>query len=406
LEKFLAVEASSGIILLVATVVALAWSNSPWRASYLALLHVPIGFRFGSLSLERDLHFWINDGLMSLFLFVVGLEIKRELHSGHLSDARRAALPVFAAIGGMIAPAAIFLAFSAGTAAARGWGIPMATDIAFAVGVLGLLGRRVPSPVRILLLALAVVDDLGAILVIAFFYSEPINMTGVAVAIAGMAFIVLLQKSGVRSPWSYVAPALATWGGACVAGVHPTIAGVAIGLVTPVRVRVADTDGTPPEVISPAERVQNALHRWVAFGIMPIFAFANAGVSFGGLALSAPERRVVIGVVLGLVLGKPIGVISFAWLAVRVRLAALPPAARWSSILVVGLVAGVGFTMALFISSLAFGSGSLNDAAKLGILAASTVAAAASLALGRLLLRARPLAQRQEESTVNRSSAG
>jgi NhaA family Na+:H+ antiporter len=222
-ERFLSVEAASGILLLVAAAAALSWANSPWRAAYEALWHTPIGLRLGPLAFERDLHFWINDGLMAVFFFVVGLEIRRELHGGELSELRRAALPVFAAVGGMVAPACIYLALNGG-AAARGWGVPMATDIAFAVGVLALLGKRVRPALRILLLALAVIDDLGAILVIALFYSTGVGFAGLFLAGFGIMVVLLMQKLGVRAPLAYLPPALVVWAGAYASGVHPTLA--------------------------------------------------------------------------------------------------------------------------------------------------------------------------------------
>ena len=419
-ERFLSIEASSGIVLLLAAVVAMIWANSPWRSSYEGLLHAPIGLQVGGWSFERDLHFWINDGLMVVFFFVVGLEIKRELTGGELSEVRRAALPVFAALGGMLVPAGIYLLFNAGTPASTGWGVPMATDIAFAVGVLALLGKRVPPALRILLLALAVIDDVGAILVIALFYSSSFSFSGLLVAGAGIAIIIMMQNLGVRLAWAYVPPALVTWAGVYATGVHPTIAGVIIGLLTPARAWLGrdrfvhhasaaveavrgddlDEDGrrlhsrlehlniARREAVSPVERLQHALHGWVAFGIMPLFAIANAGVHLGAARLDGGGRATLLGVLLGLVLGKPIGVMTFSWLAVRARAAVLPAGVRWSGVLVVGFVAGIGFTMALFIASLAFPGGALIDVAKIGILAASTVAAVVGLVYGRLLLPA------------------
>jgi NhaA family Na+:H+ antiporter len=419
-ERFLSIEASSGILLLAAALVALIWANSPWRAAYEHLLHIPLGFRIGGFNLERDLHFWVNDGLMVVFFFVVGLEIKRELHAGELSEARRAALPALAALGGMLFPAAIYLLLNAGGPAVSGWGVPMATDIAFAVGILALLGRRVPPALRILLLALAVIDDLGAIVVIALFYSSGISVVGLAIAAAGIAIILLMQKLGVRSPWAYVIPGLLTWAGTLASGIHPTIAGVIVGLLTPARAwfgpdhfvdhasatiekvradssarggerlhaMLSDLNVARQEALSPVERIQHALHGWVAFAIMPIFALANAGVSLGDARLDGDGTTVLFGVALGLVLGKPIGVVCFSWLSVRVGLAALPSGVRWTGVLVVGLVAGIGFTMALFIATLAFPPGALIEVAKLGILLASLVAGVIGLAAGRLLLPA------------------
>jgi Na+:H+ antiporter, NhaA family len=419
-ERFLSVEAGSGILLLIAATVALGWANSPWQGGYQALWHTRLGMRIGAFAFERDLHFLINEGLMVVFFFVVGLEIRREIHCGELSDLRRAALPGFAAVGGMIAPAVVFLAFNHGTPAEVGWGVPMATDIAFAVGVLALLGTRVRPALRILLLALAVIDDLGAIVVIALFYSSGIKAVGLALLTAGVVLLLAMQKLGVRSPWAYVAPGLVIWAGTYATGVHPTLAGVIIGLLTPVRTwlgpdafvdkakaaadllggqearnahaihsKLADLDVARRETFSPVERLQHALHPWVAFLIMPLFALANAGVPLGKAHLDAEGQRLLGGVMLGLVLGKPVGVLGLSWLAVRLRLAALPTGVAWREMLVVGQVAGIGFTMALFIAGLAFPAGALLEVAKLGILCASALAAAVGLLLGRLLLASR-----------------
>jgi len=396
-ERFLHVEAASGIVLVVAAVVALVWANSPWADSYAALWHTPLGFHLGGWSFERDLHFWINDGLMAVFFFVVGLEIRREAHRGVLSDLRRAALPLAAAIGGMLVPAALFLALNAGRPSAGGWGVPMATDIAFAVGVLALLGRRVPPALRVMLLALAVIDDLGAILVIAFFYTASLDPMGLAVAAAGLAVIVIMRGLGVRRAFAYLLPALVVWAGIYQLGVHPTLAGVILGLMTPV---VAYDEGGEP--ISPAERLQYAFHGWVAFAIMPLFALANAGVPLGEAGLDADTVPAALGVILGLALGKPIGVMVVSWACVRMGLAVLPAGIGWRHVLVVGMVAGIGFTMALFIAGLAFPAGRLLEATKLAILVASAVAAVAGLLIGRALLR--PIAD--ADTTEGEAEAG
>jgi NhaA family Na+:H+ antiporter len=412
-ERFLSIEAASGILLLVAAAVALAWANSPFRASYQALWHTPLGLHLGPWSFTRDLHFWINDGLMVVFFFVVGLEIRRELHAGELSEVRRAALPVFAAAGGMLVPALIYFSANAGSPAAGGWGVPMATDIAFAVGVLALLGPRVRPALRILLLALAVIDDLGAILVIALFYSSGLDVGGLALAGAGLLWLLLQQKLGVRATLAYVPPALVIWAGAYLTGVHPTLAGVVVGLLTPVRAWLAPSDFAAHaaltaeavreeakvepgqlgqlevvrrESLSPVVRLQHALHPWVAYVIMPLFALANAGVPLGNAQLDGSGRLVLLGVTAGLVLGKPIGVLAFCFLAVRTRLAALPTGVGVREVLVVGLVAGIGFTMAIFIAGLAFPPGPLLETAKLGVLSASVIAGLVGLAAGRVLL--------------------
>ena len=436
MERFLAVEASSGILLLLAAAAALAWANSPWEAGYQSLWHTPVGFTVGEFTFQRDLHFLVNDGLMVVFFFVVGLEIRRELDCGELSELRRAALPGFAALGGMIAPACLYLAFNAGSPASVGWGVPMATDIAFAVGVLALLGKRVRPALRILLLALAVIDDLGAIIVIALFYSSGIQGVGLAVLAAGLVLLVAMQKLGVRSPLLYVLPGLVIWAGTYKTGVHPTLAGVILGLLTPVRAwmnprafvnqahaavttveapgapdnhtlrtQLADLELTTRETFSPVERLQHALHPWVAYLIMPIFALANAGVPLGEARLDGGGQAVLLGVLLGLVIGKPLGILGLSWLAVRLRWAALPAGVSWREVLVVGVVAGIGFTMALFIAGLAFPPGSLIEVAKLGILSASAVAAVIGVGLGRLLLSERaPSGAAPDEATAEAST--
>lgn len=417
-ERFLSIEAASGVLLLLVAVVALLWANSPWRHLYSSLWHAPLGLRLGPWSFERDLHFWINDGLMTVFFFVVGLEIRREIHRGELSELRRATLPLAAALGGMVTPALVFFAFNRGRASAAGWGVPMATDIAFAVGVLALLGKRVAPALRILLLALAVIDDVGAILVIALFYASSFSALGFAVAAAGIAATTIMQKVGVRSPWAYVVPAIVIWAGAYAAGVHPTLAGVVVGLMTPVRawygagrfLEVAENnvtalraksgldehamlphldalDAARREAVSPVERLQHALHGSVAFGIMPLFALANAGVPLGDATFDGDGLRVFLGVTIGLVLGKLTGVLGFSWLARRLGLTALPAGVGWKQLAVVGSCAGIGFTMALFIAQLAFPPGPLLETAKLAILCASALAGILSFLVGIKALR-------------------
>jgi NhaA family Na+:H+ antiporter len=416
-ERFLAIEASSGLVLLAAAVVALVWANSPWRDTYTALWHVPIGIRIGPLGFERDLHFWINDGVMTIFFFVVGLEIRREIRHGELSDLRRAALPLAAALGGMLTPACIFFAINQSHASAHGWGIPMATDIAFAVGVLTLLGNRVPPPMRILLLALAVIDDVGAILVIALFYSSGVAVYGLVIAGLALGAILLMQLLGVRSPWAYAAPGLVAWIGTYASGIHPTLAGVAVGMMTPVqawigqqgfleradesvsalREKKADDERAllphldqlnraRREAVSPAERIQHALHGWVAYGAMPLFALANAGVALGDAKFSGEPMLAFLGIAAGLVIGKPLGVIAFSWVAARVGVAALPTGVTWLQVGLVGVVAGIGFTMSIFISQLAFGAGETLETSKVAILIASGLAAVLAYGLGRIVL--------------------
>lgn len=386
LERFLAVEAAGGILLLLAAAVALAWANSAWAGSYHELLHTPVVLGVGDQVVRPSLHFVINDVLMSVFFLVVGLEIRRELHAGELSDLRRAALPAFAAIGGMLAPAALYALVAPGGDAARGWGVPMATDIAFAVGVLALLGRRVPPALRVLLLALAIIDDIGAILVIAVFYSGALDLGGLAIAAGGMVGFGALRALGVRAAWAYLLPGVVLWAGVLQAGVHPTIAGVITGLSIPAQA----WEGR--EELSPGERLEHALHPWVAYLVMPVFALANAGVALDGLDLAAAPG-VALGVGVGLVVGKLVGVLAACALAVRLQVAALPRGVTWRGVLVVGLVAGIGFTMALFVAQLAFADApALHGMAKLGVLGGSAVAATLALVLGRLLLPAEGVA--------------
>lgn len=423
-ERFLRIEASSGILLLVASFLALGWVNSPWGASYERFWHTVVALRVGDWTASADLHFLVNDALMVLFFFSVGLEIRREMHEGELADARRAALPIVAAIGGMAAPALLFWLCNRGLPSQGGWGVPTATDIAFAVGALALLGKRVPPALRILLLALAIIDDIGAILIIALFYSSGVSLGGLAVAAVGVAGVLIWQRIEVRNPWAYVLPGFVVWLGCLRGGVHPTLAGVVLGLLTPVRPwlgergflevagratgefrhhaerddhRAEDLLGplgqvelARREAVSPLVRLQTALHPWVAFVIMPLFALANAGVSLRGVRLDAPDLSpVVAGVMLGLVVGKPLGIVLVSFVSVRAGLCALPAGVGWRGVALVGSVAGIGFTMALFVAGLAFQEPMLGTA-KLAVLMASGVAGALALALGRWVLPAQP----------------
>jgi Na+:H+ antiporter, NhaA family len=435
-ERFLHVEAASGILLMLASAVALFWANSPWSDHYFSLWHTPLAVRVGSLTFERPLEWVVNDGLMAIFFFVVGMEIRREIHGGELSSLQRAALPMAAALGGMLAPAALYLLIAGAPETHHGWGVPMATDIAFAVGILTLLGKRVPPALRVLLLALAVIDDLGAIVVIALFYSAGVHGAGVLVALFGLAAIVLLQRIGVRTKLIYVAPAVVAWAGTYAAGVHPTIAGVLIGLLTPVRAwlgpdgfravvdqglrelpaadvtsevlgsTLARVDVARREARSPAESLIERLHPWVAFAIMPVFALANAGVRVSAdssLLLASPA---LWGTAVGLVVGKPVGILLSCGLALSLRIGVLPRGLGAKHLVLLGLVAGVGFTMALFIAQLAFTEERTLAAAKLGVLGASGCAAAVAWLFGRLSLEARlssdcaQTEQEAESSTV------
>lgn len=419
LERFLHVEAASGIVLLMAAAAALIWANSPFAHGYHALWHLPVSLGIGSFTASRSLHFLINDGLMTVFFLVVGMEIRREIHEGALSDLRQAGLPIMAALGGVAVPALIYVALNTDPSRLRGWAVPTATDIAFAVGVLALLGRGIPSNVRVFLLALAIIDDIIAVLIIALFYSGGLDLSGFIVAAMGILVVLGFQRMGLGSAFAYVLPGAIVWIGLLMTGAHPTLAGVVLGMLTPVLPRptrerpldmvahaaqkLRDHDHAKDahhlavplrqlrlaqrELLPPVVRVQTALHPWVAFGIMPLFALANAGVSMDGIDLSTPGPQwVMVGIGLALVLGKPLGVVGMSWLMVRLGWCRLPPGVSWGGILLIGLLAGVGFTMSIFIAMLAFESGVLLGAAKLGVLAGSLVAALLGLAWGKMYL--------------------
>lgn len=360
-RRFLAVEASGGILLLVATVAALTWANSPWQASYVDLWDTEAAVRVGEGALALDLRHWVNDGLMALFFLVVGLEIKREITSGELRDPKTVALPVVAAVGGMVVPAALYLAVNAGGPGGRGWGIPMATDIAFALGVVALLGSRVPSSLRLLLLTLAVVDDVGAIVVIAVAYTAQLEPAWLAASGLGVVAMVVLHRLGVRGLPFFATLGVFVWFAAHESGVHATIAGAVLGMVTPAK---------------EGEWVEEHLHPFASYVVIPLFALANAGIvlTADGLA-EATTSAVTLGVIVGLVAGKLAGVTAGAWLATRLGVATLPDGVRWSQVAGIGAVAGIGFTVSLFVAGLAFDDPAVADQAILGVLVASVVAA-------------------------------
>jgi NhaA family Na+:H+ antiporter len=405
LQSFLRTEEASGILLLAAAVTALVWANSPWRASYDAVWHTQLTIGLGGWSLAEDLQHWVNDALMALFFLVVGLEIKRELTTGELRQPRAAALPAIAALGGMVVPALLYLAINPSGEPARGWGIPMATDIAFALGVLALVGRGLPTALKSFLLALAIVDDIGAILVIAVFYSGSIAVLPLLAAGALLALILVLQRLQVRWTAVYVLLGVGVWLATFKSGVHATIAGVALGLATPAvpfqrpravslaAHRIADDtvdDPEPPdadahhwlhlagltrEAVSPLARLEHLLHPWTSWVVIPVFALANAGVSIGSSTLGeALGSGVALGVVVGLVAGKSVGVTVFTWTATRTGITRLPEGVGWGQLIGVAALAGIGFTVSLFITSLAFQTPAVQDTAKVGILAASLLA--------------------------------
>jgi NhaA family Na+:H+ antiporter len=409
LREFLREETAGGAVLIAAAVLALAWANSPWQASYEALWRTVLEIRLGDLSLVDDLRGWVNEGLMALFFLVVGLELKRELVDGELRSWRRAALPVVAAAGGMLLPAAIYAAFNAGGPGAAGWGVPMATDIAFALGVLAMVSSRVPPVLKLFLLALAIVDDLGSIVVVAVFYSGELRPDALAVAAA--LVVAVLGLRWLRIGWGpvYIAAGCGIWLALHVAGVNAALAGVVMGLLTPARPvshpeavhdssrALAQTPGPAPvrEVVrevrgtvSTVERLEHDLHPITAFLVVPVFALANAGVTVHAAALAEPGADAVLaGLTAGRVIGKPVGILLAVWLAVRFRLSAAPAGASARHLVGVATVAGIGFTVPLFVADLAFPRGEFEAAVKLGLLAASVVAGLA----GCLILRgARP----------------
>lgn len=417
ISEFIGSQASGGIILLVCTIVALVWANSPWGDVYRDLWHIEFSVAFGGQVLVLQLHVWINDGLMAVFFLLVGLEIKREFLVGELSNVRNAMLPIVAAVGGMVVPALLYVLLNRGEPSANGWAVPMATDIAFSLGVLALLGSRAPLGVKVFLTALAIVDDLGAVLVIALFYSGKIDT--IALSTAGLLFVslIVLNALKVRRLTPYMVIGFVMWLMMLHSGIHATIAGVLLAVTIPTRVHLNarsfidrsrqllqkfdDAPEPPGDILSedqqsaiyaierscedvqmPLQRLESLLHAPVSYIIVPIFALANAGLALGGLSLGSLLTPVTSGVILGLVLGKSLGISLFAWLSVRLGIAVLPRFVSWTHIVGVAFLGGIGFTMSLFVSGLAFRDVELGEGAKLGILAGSLV----SGVIGALLI--------------------
>ena len=418
-QRFARTESAGGVVLIACTILALAWANSPWAESYHHFWETPLSVGVGPYQLSYSLHHWINDGLMAVFFFLVGLEIKREMLIGQLSSPKRAALPIAAAIGGMIVPALIYAALNAGEAGGRGWGIPMATDIAFALGVLALLGPRAPLALKVFLAALAIVDDIGAVMVIALFYTEGVSWVALGMAGVFLAVMMLLNRLDVRYAGMYAILGVGLWVAFLQSGIHATIAGVLAAMAIPARTRI-DTDefltcgrelmdefdaagvegkdvltnhdqqaviqaieNACEEAQAPLQRIEHDLQLWVAFGIIPLFALANAGVHLPADFAGAFTHPVTLGVLLGLVIGKPVGITLFSWMAVRLGVATLPAGVSWRAVVGVSCLGGIGFTMSLFIAALAFTDGALVTEAKIGILAASLLAGVMGWALIR-----------------------
>jgi NhaA family Na+:H+ antiporter len=408
LKRFIHIESSSGVILVVATLCALILANSPFSDSYLAFWKTKVGFSIGTFEMKYSLQHWINDFLMAIFFFVIGLEVKRELIMGELSDLKNAILPLFAALGGMVGPTIMYLSLQLGNPGENGWGIPMATDIAFVVGCLTILGRRIPNTIRVMVVSLAIADDIGAILVIAVGYTDTINFSMLLIAFTAIAIFLTVMKLGVRNVAVYLVISLIVWFGFHESGIHATIAGVILGLLTPTRSwinesrfdkiiknalhfmqgegwsqsathynKIRELERATRKTISPLKRFETDLHPWVGFVIMPIFALANAGVVFKSELLTHP---VSFAVILGLFLGKPLGIFAFSWVAVKLKIAQLPEGVKWPAIFGIGALAGIGFTMALFIAGLAL-QGELLDASKVGILIGSSISALLGIAI-------------------------
>ena len=409
-QEFARRETAGGILLLASAVIALLWANSPWAQLYEQLWHTEIAIVLGDFHLEEDLLHWINDGLMAIFFLFVGLEIKREVLIGELASVRRAALPIVAAVGGMLVPALLYAALNSGTEGARGWGIPMATDIAFALGIMALLGRRVPTVLKVFLVALAIADDIGAVLVIAIFYTSELSWMHLAVGAVLLVVLLAANRAGVRHPLPYILLGLGLWFTFLESGVHATVAGVLLALTIPSSIRMNTRDfltqgrafldsferaGVSAQkrhmqeghraavyaleaaceyVESPMQRLEHSLYPWVTYVIMPVFGLANAGVVLSDDLGAAVTHPVSLGVIIGLVVGKQVGITLFSWLAIRLRLASLPRGVTWRQLYGAAWLGGIGFTMSIFIANLAFGGTALLPIAKMGILLASITA--------------------------------
>jgi len=386
LQEFLRLESAGGLLLMATTALAMLVANSPLDRAYAALLGLPLEIRIGALRIDKPLLLWINDGLMAVFFLLVGLELKREVVDGHLSSLRRACLPAFAAVGGLLVPAAIYILFNRGDAAAlRGWAIPAATDIAFALGVLSLLGDRVPPALKAFLLSVAIFDDLGAIIIIAVFYTAKLSLT--ALGVSGLLVLGLagLNRWGVSRPAAYFVLGVPLWVALLKSGIHATLAGVILAMFIPLR--AADASPLANGAESPLHGLEHALHPWVAFGILPVFAFANAGVSLRGLSPADLLHPVPLGIAAGLLVGKQVGVMGASGLAVGLRLAALPDGVRWLQLHIAAVLCGIGFTMSLFIAPLAFEQGGVAGTGleRLGIVVGSLLAGLAGYLAFRYL---------------------
>jgi len=382
-KKLLKNDATGGVVLIIAAAVAMFLANNAsTQQAYQAVLSMPVQFRFGALDINKDLLLWINDALMALFFLMIGLEVKRELMMGSLKGRERAMFPLIAALGGMLAPGLIYAALNHNDALAiHGWAIPAATDIAFALGILALLGSRVPPALKMFLMALAVIDDLGAIVIIAFFYTSDLSLVSLGVAAASIVALALLNLCGVRKTSVYLLVGMVLWVAVLKSGVHATLAGVIVGLFIPLKKQ----DGHSPSI-----ELAHGLHPWVSWLILPLFAFANAGVSLTGVSVEGLFSMVPLGIILGLLVGKPLGITLICWLSVKLKIAVLPENTKMVDIAAVGVLCGIGFTMSIFIASLAFDAAheEMVTLAKLGILTGSVLSAVVGYSLLRVKLPA------------------
>ena len=390
LHDFLRLEAAGGLVLMVAAVLALVVANSPLAPYYAKLLDLPLEIRIGTFGIAKPLLLWINDGLMAVFFFLVGMELKREVVEGHLSSLRQASLPAFAAVGGMLGPAAFYAAFNWGDPVAmRGWAIPTATDIAFSLGVLSLLGKRVPTALKAFLLSVAIFDDLGAIVVIALFYTAELSLLSLVISAVLILGLACLNRLGVTRPAAYFLIGVPLWVAVLKSGVHATLAGVVLAMFIPLRVPEKSLSSHAPESL--LCHLEHTLHPWVAFCILPVFAFANAGVSLVDLSITDTLHAVPLGIVTGLFLGNQIGVLAMCWFAVRLGIASPPEGVNWWQLYGTALLCGIGFTMSLFIASLAFEQGATAylGLERLGILIGTLVSGLSGYVVLRVTLGSR-----------------
>ena len=405
-RQFVRSQSFAGLLLFLAAILAFIWANSPYQMTYATLQHTHLALTLGGRGLDLSLEHWVNDGLMAVFFLLVGLEIKRELLIGELANPRRAALAVAGALGGMLLPALLYAAFNIGGPGAHGWGVPMATDVAFALGILALLGSRVPIGLKVFLTALAIVDDLGAVVVIALFYTSDLQLPLILAAAGVWALTLLAGRFHVRSLGVYAVLGLLLWYFVLQSGLHATLAGILLALAVPLRrptlvpvppqrahdaeeagVQLQHLEAQAEDAQSPLHRLEHLLQPYVTYAILPVFAFMNAGVNVSASGLGA----VTLGTFAGLVIGKPLGVVGAAWLAVRFRLASLPDQVNWALLTGVGFLAGIGFTVSLFVSNLAFEDAALISQAKLGVLAGTALSAIFGVAWLLLFSKKRPL---------------